>query len=52
VEESIRTELLERVAATEAIERKLGAIQAADWPAQISYVIEPAQAFLAAVIAK
>ena len=51
VEESIRTELLERVAASEPIARKLGAIQKAQWPAQFSHVIEPAQAFLAAVIA-
>ena len=51
MEESIRTELLERVAASEPIARKLGAIQKAQWPAQFSHVIEPAQAFLAAVIA-
>jgi transcription-repair coupling factor (superfamily II helicase) len=51
VEESIRRELLERVAASEPIARKLGAIQKAQWPAQFSHVIEPAQAFLAAVIA-
>ncbi|PYK24972.1 MAG: transcription-repair coupling factor [Verrucomicrobia bacterium] len=47
----MRTELLERVAASEPIARKLGAIQKAQWPAQFSHVIEPAQAFLAAVIA-
>ncbi|HEY4256902.1 MAG TPA: DEAD/DEAH box helicase, partial [Candidatus Udaeobacter sp.] len=51
MEESIRRELLERVAASEPIARKLGAIQKAQWPAQFSHVIEPAQAFLAAVIA-
>ncbi|MGH7983794.1 MAG: transcription-repair coupling factor [Candidatus Udaeobacter sp.] len=45
------TELVERVAASEPIARKLGAIQKAQWPAQFSHVIEPAQAFLAAVIA-
>ena len=44
-------ELLERVAASDPIARKLAAIQAAQWPVQFSHVIEPAQPFLAAVIA-
>jgi transcription-repair coupling factor (superfamily II helicase) len=44
-------ELLERVAASDPIARKLAAIQAAHSPAQFSHVIEPAQPFLAAVIA-
>jgi transcription-repair coupling factor (superfamily II helicase) len=51
VEESIRAELLERVAASEPIARKLDAIQKAQWPVQFSHVIKPAQPFLAAVIA-
>ena len=44
-------ELLERVAASEPIARKLDAIQRAEWPVQFSHVIQPAQPFLAAVIA-
>ncbi len=44
-------ELLERVAASDPIARKLAAIQAARSPVQFSHVIEPAQPFLAAVIA-
>jgi len=51
VEKSIRTELLERVAASEPIARKLDAMQKAQWPVQFSHVIKPAQPFLAAVIA-
>ncbi|HEY3661394.1 MAG TPA: transcription-repair coupling factor, partial [Candidatus Udaeobacter sp.] len=44
-------ELLERVAASESIARKLDAIQRAQWPVQFSHVIQPAQPFLAAVLA-
>jgi transcription-repair coupling factor (superfamily II helicase) len=44
-------ELLERVAASNSITRKLTAIQAAQSPVRFSHVIEPAQPFLAAVIA-
>jgi transcription-repair coupling factor (superfamily II helicase) len=44
-------ELLERVAASEPIARKLDAIQRAQWPVQFSHVIQPAQPFLAAVLA-
>jgi transcription-repair coupling factor (superfamily II helicase) len=51
VEKSVRTELVERVAASEPIARKLHAIQKALWPVQFSHVIQPAQPFLAAVIA-
>jgi transcription-repair coupling factor (superfamily II helicase) len=50
VEKSIGTRLLESVAASESIARKLAAIQKAQWPVKFSHVIEPAQAFLAAVI--
>jgi transcription-repair coupling factor (superfamily II helicase) len=50
VEKSIRTELLECIAASEPIARKLAAMEKARWPVQFSHVIEPAQAFLAAVI--
>ena len=44
-------ELLERVAASEPIARKLEAIKRAQWPVQFSHVIQPAQPFLAAVLA-
>ena len=44
-------ELLERVAASEPIARKLEAIQRAQWPVRFSHVIQPAQPFLAAVLA-
>jgi transcription-repair coupling factor (superfamily II helicase) len=44
-------ELLERVAASEPIVRKLDAIQRAGWPVRFSHVIQPAQPFLAAVLA-
>ena len=52
MEKPIRTELLERVAASEPIARKLHAIQDAQWPLQFSHVIQPAQPFLAAIIAR
>jgi transcription-repair coupling factor (superfamily II helicase) len=51
VEKPIRAELLETVATSESIARKLDAIREARWPVQFSHVIEPAQPFLAAVIA-
>ena len=51
MEKSVRTELVERVAASEPIARKLHAIQKTRWPVQFSHVIQPAQPFLAAVIA-
>ena len=51
MEKSIRTELLERVAASEPIARKLAAIEKAAWPVQFSHIIEPAQPFLTATIA-
>jgi transcription-repair coupling factor (superfamily II helicase) len=44
-------QLLERVAASEPISRKLNAIQRAQWPLLFSHTIQPAQPFLAAVIA-
>ena len=44
-------ELLERVAASEPIARKLEAIQRAEWPVRFSHVIQAAQPFLAAVLA-
>jgi transcription-repair coupling factor (superfamily II helicase) len=44
-------ELLERVATNDAIARKLAAIQTSQSPVQFSHVIEPAQPFLAAIIA-
>ena len=45
-------ELLERVAASEPIALKLDAMQQAQWPVRFSHVIQPAQPFLAAVIAQ
>ena len=45
-------ELLERVAASEPIALKLHAMQQAQWPVRFSHVIQPAQPFLAAVIAQ
>ena len=51
MEKSVGIKLLESVAASESIGRKLGAIREALWPVQFSHVIEPAQAFLAAIIA-
>ena len=51
MEKPIRAELLERVATSEPIARKLTAIQNAQWPVHFSLVIQPAQAFLAGVIA-
>jgi transcription-repair coupling factor (superfamily II helicase) len=50
VEKPIGRELLERVAASEPIARKLHAIRDAQWPVQFSHVIQPAQPFLAAII--
>jgi transcription-repair coupling factor (superfamily II helicase) len=51
VEKPIGIEFLERVAASEPIAHKLRAIQDAQWPVQFSHVIQPAQPFLAAIIA-
>ena len=44
-------ELLERVAASEPIARRLDAIQRAEWPVRFSHVISAAQPFVAGVIA-
>ncbi len=52
MQKSGRTELLETVAAREPIARKLRAIERAQWPVQFSHVIQPAQAFLVATIAR
>jgi transcription-repair coupling factor (superfamily II helicase) len=52
VEKSIRTELLEVIAASEPIARKLRAIERTQWPVRFSHVIQPAQAFLIATIAR
>ena len=51
MEKPIGAELLERVATCEPIAHKLDAIAKAAWPVKFSHVIEPAQPFLAAVIA-
>jgi transcription-repair coupling factor (superfamily II helicase) len=50
VQKSGRTDLLETVAASEPIARKLRAIERTQWPVRFSHVIQPAQAFLAATI--
>jgi len=52
VERSISRELLERVAQTEPIARKLDQIEKQRAPVKFSHVIAPAQAFLSAVIAR
>ena len=44
-------ELLEIVAESDPIARKLRAIERVQWPVQFSHVVEPAQAFLLATIA-
>jgi transcription-repair coupling factor (superfamily II helicase) len=51
VEKPVGIELLERVATSDPITRKLRAIQDAQWPVQFSHAIQPAQPFLAALIA-
>ena len=51
MEKSGGKELLEMVAASEPIARKLRAIDRAQWPVQFSHVTQPAQAFLVATIA-
>jgi len=51
VQKSIGIELLERVAGSEPLVRKLRAIHDAQWPVQFSHVIQPAQPFLASIIA-
>jgi transcription-repair coupling factor (superfamily II helicase) len=51
VEKRVAIELLERVAASESIARKLRAMPDAHWPVQFSHVIQPAQPFLGAIIA-
>ena len=51
MEKSVGIKLLESVAASEPIASKLGAIRETRWPVQFSHVVEPAQAFLTAVIA-
>jgi transcription-repair coupling factor (superfamily II helicase) len=50
VEKAVGIELLERVAASEPIARKLQAIEDAHWPVRFSHVIQPAEPFLAAII--
>src|SRR5438034_2727412 len=51
MEKSWRKELLEIVAASEPIARKLHQIDRAQWPMRFSHVTQPAQAFLVATIA-
>ena len=52
MQRSERSDLLEIVAASEPIARKLRAIERAQWPVQFSHIIQPAQAFLVAAIAR
>ena len=51
MEKPVGRELLERVAASEPIARKVRAIRDARGPVQFSHVIQPAQPLLAAIIA-
>jgi transcription-repair coupling factor (superfamily II helicase) len=51
VRKSGYAELLEIVAESDPIARKLRAIDRVQWPVQFSHVVEPAQAFLLATIA-
>src|SRR6266567_7182497 len=51
VQKPASTDLLEIVAKSEPIGRKLRAIERTQWPVQFSHVIDPAQAFLVAAIA-
>ncbi len=52
MQKSRRTDLLEIAAASEPITRKIRAIERAQWPVQFSHVIQSAQAFLVATIAR
>ncbi|HXY61083.1 MAG TPA: transcription-repair coupling factor [Chthoniobacterales bacterium] len=52
VEKPLATVLLERVAQSESIVRKLNQIDEQQIPVRFSHVIDPAQAFLAGVIAR
>jgi transcription-repair coupling factor (superfamily II helicase) len=52
VEKSTSGELLNVVSCAEPIVRKLEQIRSNDWPVKFSHVIEPAQAFLIATIAR
>ncbi len=52
MEKPLTTHLIERVAQSAPIARKLDEIRAARAPVKFSHVIEPARAFLAAVIAR
>ena len=51
MQKPVGIKLLESVATSEPIAHKLDAIRKAQWPVEFSHAIEPAQAFLAAVIA-
>jgi len=51
VQKSGYAELLEIVAESEPIARKLRAIERVQWPVQFSHVVEPSRAFLLATIA-
>jgi transcription-repair coupling factor (superfamily II helicase) len=52
VEKPLANELLERVARSEPIARRLDQIAKQSWPVKFSHVVPPARAFLAAVIAR
>jgi transcription-repair coupling factor (superfamily II helicase) len=52
VEKPLANELLERVARSEPIARRLDQIAKQNWPVKFSHVVQPARAFLAAVIAR
>jgi transcription-repair coupling factor (superfamily II helicase) len=52
VQKSPGLELLDRVAQSEPIARKLDQVRRGDYPVKFSHVLEPARAFLSAVIAR
>ena len=52
MEKLLANELLERVAQSKPLARKLDQIAKRRWPVKFSHVIDPARAFLAAVIAR
>jgi transcription-repair coupling factor (superfamily II helicase) len=52
VEKSITNDLIERATQSAPIAHKLAQIEARKWPLKFSHAITPAQAFLAAVIAR
>ena len=52
MQETLADDLIERVAQSQAIARKLAQVEKQQWPVKFSHVIDSARAFLAAVIAR